>query len=273
MCNEVKKTSIVINLQIEGMHYWKEAKEKLPEVAFLSHPHRHIFHIKAKKDVSHDDRDIEIIMFKNKIERYLKDRYGFFQTNFQGRSCEMIASELLDVFDLNECEVLEDGENGAQVIKTTKNWKRIVVVCGYPCSGKETFINNHLKQANVIKVSSIVQELKQSSKLSDLNDSMHLDCRIVEILEEKIIKNPSDQILVIDGIRQATIVKDINVICKRFAIPIEYIWLDVPMEELKFRFEQRKQSRNDMTFEEVVISNKKMGIDIVKDLITLKNLK
>ena len=35
-------------------------------------------------------------------------------------SCEMIARELAEVFDLFYCSVLEDNENGAEVIDTTK---------------------------------------------------------------------------------------------------------------------------------------------------------
>jgi len=36
-----------------------------------------------------------------------------FGNNFGNRSCEDIAEELIETFDLLNCEVLEDGENGA----------------------------------------------------------------------------------------------------------------------------------------------------------------
>jgi len=54
------KKSVVVTLQVEGVHYWEDCP--IPEVAFLKNLHRHIFHIKAMKTVQHNDRDIEIIM-------------------------------------------------------------------------------------------------------------------------------------------------------------------------------------------------------------------
>lgn len=109
------KTNIIINTQVEGIHNWPECDIK--EVEFLKFPHRHIFHICCKKEVTHEDRDIEIINLKREINIVLQQTYG----NEQGvlllgrKSCEMIASELVQAFNLNYCSVLEDGENGAEV--------------------------------------------------------------------------------------------------------------------------------------------------------------
>lgn len=112
------KTNIIVKLQVEGFHNWPAAKDILPEVAFLSDPHRHIFHIECKKEVSHSDRDVEIIMFKRNILEYLHATYSkskiFFVCEFGPKSCEMIAEELMKEFDLVYCSVLEDNENGAE---------------------------------------------------------------------------------------------------------------------------------------------------------------
>ena len=78
---------------------------------FLRHPHRHIFHIELRKEVTHADRDVEII----KLKREIKDYLGEEPINFQGRSCEMIADDLMDRFEASYVKVLEDGENGALV--------------------------------------------------------------------------------------------------------------------------------------------------------------
>jgi len=106
------RTNIIINLQYEAIHNWPDCDIK--EVEFLKYPHRHIFHICCKKEVKHNDRDIEIIMLKRKILDYLAYEYD---GNFKHKSCEMIATDLLTVFDLDYCSVLEDNENGGEVIR------------------------------------------------------------------------------------------------------------------------------------------------------------
>lgn len=106
--------NIRIKLFVEGIHCWSECP--IPEVSFLRNPHRHIFHITCQKEVTHNDRDIEIIMFKREVESYLRTKYGT-PCDFGGMSCEMIASELTNAFKLSICEVMEDGENGAIITK------------------------------------------------------------------------------------------------------------------------------------------------------------
>lgn len=107
---------IVITTQIEGTHCWPEARELLPEVDFLADKHRHIFQIKAKKTVDHEDRDVEIILFKRSINQYLEKVYGN-PADFGRKSCEEIAKELVKKFGCQSVEVLEDGENGAEITR------------------------------------------------------------------------------------------------------------------------------------------------------------
>lgn len=121
------KTYIVVRLQVEGFHNFPSAKEIFPEVGFLSDDHRHIFHIECKKEVLHDDRDREFILFKREITSYLYDKYGTkyaeshppfsYYCVFGAMSCEMIARDLLEKFELTSCSVFEDGENGAIIEK------------------------------------------------------------------------------------------------------------------------------------------------------------
>lgn len=110
------QTNIVVSTQVEGLHHWPDCP--IQEVQYLNSMHRHMFHIKAKKKVEHDDRDIEIIQFKHDIIQYLDNKYMDYNHRclmFGAKSCEMIAKELVEEFELSYCEVLEDGENGAEV--------------------------------------------------------------------------------------------------------------------------------------------------------------
>lgn len=100
---------IVVKLVVEGYHRWLECPYE--DVAFLRDKHRHMFHIQCRKVVVHSDRDVEIIRLKRQILQH----YGEQPVDFGSLSCEMIAAELLDIFDLDYVEVLEDGENGAVV--------------------------------------------------------------------------------------------------------------------------------------------------------------
>ena len=122
------KTEVYCTLQLEGFHNWENCP--IDEVSFLRSPHRHMFHFKCYQDVSHDDRDVEFIMLKRRVQAYLYDKYGecikvdpdtetlcgtFTTLVFNSMSCEMIARDLMIAFTLSKCEVSEDGENGAIV--------------------------------------------------------------------------------------------------------------------------------------------------------------
>ncbi len=118
------RTTVVVKFQIEGMHCWPDAAKELPHAAFLANPHRHIFHVTAERVVNHDDRDVEIIMFKKYMVDSITTKWRNATnkdwrsiTDFGSMSCEMMAKAFIDMFDLISCEVLEDGENGARVVK------------------------------------------------------------------------------------------------------------------------------------------------------------
>lgn len=109
--------NIIVSLQVEGIHCWPECP--IEEVSFLRDPHRHTFFIECKKEVNHTDRDVEIIQLKHKMVDFLGDNYFCHRAKthlFNRMSCEDIALILVRNFDLNSCSVLEDNENGAEVI-------------------------------------------------------------------------------------------------------------------------------------------------------------
>jgi len=103
---------IIVKFRFEGVHNWPGCH--IEEVDFLKSPHRHMFHVEAMKQVSHDNREIEIIRFKREMTSWIEQNY---KGNFESMSCEHIATVLLKMFDLDSCTVLEDGENGAMVKK------------------------------------------------------------------------------------------------------------------------------------------------------------
>jgi len=108
---------IIVKLDIEGVHKYPEAEN------YLKNLHRHIFRIIVKKEVSHNNREIEIINFKKAIKNYLIIKYGVNKSyayqylKFGNMSCEDIAEKILKQFNCTSVKVLEDNENGAEVTK------------------------------------------------------------------------------------------------------------------------------------------------------------
>lgn len=116
--------NIVVQFQLEGIHRWKEVDAVIPNstVSYLKFPHRHNFFFKCIKEVDHSNRSIEIIEFKRSVIDYLQNKYYIENSDccyFDNMSCEQIAIELCNVFNLESCEVLEDNENGALITKGT----------------------------------------------------------------------------------------------------------------------------------------------------------
>ena len=111
-----KQKFIWVTFQKEGIHQYPAAatNPNLEDVSFLAFPHRHIFHFKVQLEVFHDDRDIEFIQFKRKLESlYVREALTLLH-----KSCEMIAEELaLTIQTLYPgrdliISVSEDDENG-----------------------------------------------------------------------------------------------------------------------------------------------------------------
>lgn len=101
--------SVITKCSVIGFHNWNNAPIKYE---YLKHKHRHEFVIWAEKEVSHNDRDIEINQLREDIERWIYEEYGN-PCQFKGMSCEDIAETLSKQFRLKKCTVLEDGLCGA----------------------------------------------------------------------------------------------------------------------------------------------------------------
>jgi hypothetical protein len=106
----VKK--IFITARFEGIHQYTDAPE---EVSFLRYPHRHIFHVRITIEVFHNERDLEFIMVKREVGKFINGNYNI----SSGKSCETMAEELYHhirkLYGQNRrvsVEVNEDNENG-----------------------------------------------------------------------------------------------------------------------------------------------------------------
>jgi len=110
----VTSRHIRVSFQKEGIHRYPAAKD-LKGVEFLQYPHRHIFHFYVTLEVSHNDRDVEFILFKRELEALFES--GAMQADYM--SCEMMAEEVLGYIETEypgrvvQVEVFEDDENGA----------------------------------------------------------------------------------------------------------------------------------------------------------------
>jgi len=110
------KMQVITVNEIPAIHNWTNCH--LIDVDFLKYPHRHIFFIRMGFNVIDKDRQIEIFIQQQEIENYLYSTYKKIGKmnilDFTGKSCEMIASDLLDHFEIASwCEVKEDDKGGA----------------------------------------------------------------------------------------------------------------------------------------------------------------
>lgn len=101
--------AVFVTFQFEALHKWGECP--LPEVNFLRDTHRHIFHVRMEKTVTHSNRDVEFIMWKRQILAYVREHLE--GKDLGNTSCENLAETFAIMFDAYKVEVSEDGENGA----------------------------------------------------------------------------------------------------------------------------------------------------------------
>lgn len=115
-------TTIKVVNKVRGSHCWPDAPE---QVAYLRDVHRHVFVFRTQVRVQHDERDIEFHMLQTHIYALLWAGWGDSSLSlfcsFGTNSCESLARWLgealrVDGIDVQAVEVLEDDENGAEVV-------------------------------------------------------------------------------------------------------------------------------------------------------------
>lgn len=106
-------TSIVVKTQFEGKHQYVDAP---PAVEYLKNIHRHLFYVEVEMEVSHDDRELEFILVKNTINKYIES-HPFSIIASCEQMADLICRHLIEVYGERamKCCVYEDGENGGCV--------------------------------------------------------------------------------------------------------------------------------------------------------------
>lgn len=116
------KRFVYCSFQKEGYHSFPEAATSAEfitgdflDVSHLSHRHMHYFFFKVWVEVSHNNRNIEFIQLRRKIEQL----YSSNALELMNKSCEMLAEDLIDTLrgwypnsDI-KVDVSEEGINGA----------------------------------------------------------------------------------------------------------------------------------------------------------------
>jgi len=87
---------IWVTFQRAGFHRYPDAPD---DVRYLAYEHRHLFKFKVGIEVFHDDREIEFHQFL----RWLESLYAETLV-LDHRSCEMIADELAQVIQKENCK-------------------------------------------------------------------------------------------------------------------------------------------------------------------------
>jgi hypothetical protein len=89
------KKMVWVKFDIIGFHHYPSAPN---DVAYLRAQHRHKFFIKVGIEVEGDNREIEF----HQLLSYVKSLYAFGKLNADHRSCEMIATDLLNRLSAHE---------------------------------------------------------------------------------------------------------------------------------------------------------------------------
>ena len=141
--------------------------------------------------------------------------------------------------------------------KRSEKNKSIVLVFGRLCSGKGTFCQPYLKQGyNHTTTSDIVKRVSGKSTRSELTKTADLD---TQIAEEMIAEIEKSQPIIVDGIRQKSIVE--RILAHFGESNVELIWLEVPADIRRQRFTSRAASKDDQSFDDAEQSDSKLGID------------
>jgi hypothetical protein len=136
---------------------------------------------------------------------------------------------------------------------------QIILVFGRICSGKSTFQS----QAYRVVVSNIVRKLINSNDRSQLQNTQHLDEQIAQrilgrietyqmLMANDVIKTHN---IIIDGIRQPSIVSRVLEQYPQSTL----VWLEVPADKRKMRYELRADIKDVEPFE--IADNKPIELE------------
>ena len=117
------QTTVFCRTKFEGVHCYPNAPD---EVSYLRTPHRHVFGVEVEISVYDNEREVEFIMLKHKVNEWIRKHLnGVGVWEMETLSCEQVASQLVRYLDAQYCSldkerqiivsIDEDNENGAIV--------------------------------------------------------------------------------------------------------------------------------------------------------------
>lgn len=132
---------------------------------------------------------------------------------------------------------------------------KVTLLFGRICSGK----GSYRKDSYRIVASNLVKALIANGSRTALQETKHLDQQIADSILMAIDKaiQQEDAVLV-DGIRQISIVERV---LEQYP-DAELIWLEVPTEERRRRYENRKDVKDTQPFD--VADNKELELECQK---------
>lgn len=141
---------------------------------------------------------------------------------------------------------------------------KVTLVFGRICSGKGSYMKDADKR---IVVSDIVKGIISSTNRDALQNSLHLDNQIGTTLINSIYiaSMACREQIVVDGIRQVSIVDRVLSMYP----DAELVWLEVPEEERKRRYESRKDIKDVEPFE--VADSRPIELECQNIFSTFKN--
>ena len=124
---------------------------------------------------------------------------------------------------------------------------KVTLLFGRICSGKSSYRSTELVPR--VSVSTLVRSLivDHAATRDQLQDTMHLDNLIADCIIQHIdiLDSSYGLDIIVDGIRQVSIVEKVL----EHYPDAELVWLDVPTEERKRRYESRKDTKDVEPFE------------------------
>lgn len=121
-------TYIRVHTTFEGVHNYPIAPAGVTDLRSL---HRHIFHVRLKVSVTHDDRELEFFLVKHQIDKVIRELYSTDDKqnefapafNLGAKSCEMMAKDIYKAlfrdlrFGERECEIeVSEDDNNAAIV-------------------------------------------------------------------------------------------------------------------------------------------------------------
>ena len=149
------------------------------------------------------------------------------------------------------------------------NETKVTLLFGRICSGKSSYRSEEMIPRVIVSglVRSIIADYGATITREQLQDTLYLDNKIAEYLLATIDIYDSAYGLeiLVDGIRQVSIVEKV---LEKYP-NAEMVWLEVPTEERKRRYESRKDLKDVEPFE--VADNKPIELECQEIFNTFKN--